>query len=106
MKAGVAEMWDQLEGVALADSIEVTEKGITLPKEAARLVKLENWDVLPDTTLTAGNNVDVLWGYKGIYSHWLRAGGNTELLPISNLSDICLRTRPGQSVTIFYSFYR
>ncbi|MGI8996418.1 MAG: hypothetical protein ACR2GW_07065 [Pyrinomonadaceae bacterium] len=95
------------KGVIRTGSIVVTEQGVTLPNEPARSIKMENWDIKPDFALPAdqqANAVDVLWGYGGAYIHWLKAGGNTEFLPITNLANINLRTKPGQQCEIFYSF--
>ena len=99
----IAALAGELRGEARTGHLDVTEKGVTLPDEVARFVKLENWNLQPD--LITDNNVDALWGYNGDFVHWLRSGGNTELLPIRNLQTICLRTKPGQTVTIFYSYY-
>ncbi len=83
-------------------SIIVKETGVTLPTESAIAIKMENWDLLQDLITANGN--DVLWGYGGAYIHWLRAGGNTEFLPVTNLESINLRTKPGQQCEIFYSY--
>ena len=104
MKPQIAQLLDNLEGKPNAGLVEVTERGARFPNEQARLVKLENWHLEED--LVTPNTVDVLWGYNGQYVHWLRAGGNTELLPISNLQDISIRTKAGESVLIFYSWYK
>ncbi len=90
------------KGLIRTGSVLVTELGVILPNEPARAIKMENWDLLQDLVTANGN--DVLWGYGGAYIHWLKAGGNTEFLPITNLANINLRTKPGQQCEIFYSF--
>ncbi len=97
-------LFADFKGEAHPGSVEVTEKGITLPDEDARFVMLENWHLTTD--LTADQTVEVLWGYRGQYLHWLRSGGSSQLLPVRNLQDICLRTKPGETVTVFFSYYK
>lgn len=92
----------KFNGIIRTGSIDVTERGVTLPDEPATAIKMENWSLLPG--LDAPNPADVLWGYHGSYIHWLNAGGNTEFLPITNTSQINLRTKAGETATIFYSF--
>ncbi len=95
-----------LEGRPQSGSAVVTDKGVRLPDEAARFVMLENWYVLDDDLLTNAHAIDVLWGYNGTYSHWLRAGGSTALLPVNNLNFISLRSKPGETITIYFSWYK
>ena len=95
---------EQLEGKVGGGHVDVTEQGVRLPKIRARKVKLENWSLMPD--LQTANTVDAVWGYYNQFLHWLNAGGNTDdlLVPEQDLSNIVLRTKAGQTVTIFYSW--
>jgi hypothetical protein len=94
----------QLEGTGNSESIEVTEKGVHLPDRIAKLVKLENWHLQGD--LSTPNEVEVIYGYNE-FAHWLRPGTDTNylLVPGGNLKNIMLRTKPSESVFIFFSYF-
>lgn len=93
-----------LPTTGMSGAMDVTDAGVRLPDEPARFVKLENWPVKND--LVTPNEIDVVWGYHGLYTHWIRYGGNSELIPVNNCSNISLRTRPGESVTVYFSWYK
>lgn len=106
-----------------SSAVKVDERGVSLPNRPARFVMMSNWNVENNSNFTyksgtesagsravteaayGGAGAEVLWGFRGTYAHQLFAGQTTILIPITNLEDICLRTRPGQSVTIWYSFF-
>jgi hypothetical protein len=94
----------QFEGTGNAESVEVTEKGISLPDINAKLVKLENWHLQGD--LATPNEVEILWGYNECV-HWLRPGTCTDdiLVPGGNLKNIKLRAKPNERVFIFFSYF-
>lgn len=104
MSATELSLLAKSSGIARPGVIHVTNAGVTLPDVPCVAVKLENWDFAGD--LVTPNNVDALWGYGGIYVHWLRVGVATGLLPVNNLKDICLRSvQDGQELDVFYSYY-
>ncbi len=114
-----------LTGGAQSGSIEVTEKGARLPKQTARFVMLSNWSVQDDSSYSAKpsydetNNVinggatdaaqppntEIYFGFGGNEAHQLFAGQTTVLIPVSDLSQITVRTRPNQRTTIFFSWF-
>jgi hypothetical protein len=89
----------------IGGSIEVTDKGTTLPDVPALAIVLENWQQIGDEVFETENVVDVIYGFGGHYSHWLRPGGVTGEWKINNLREVNLRTpRPGEAVTIHFSY--
>jgi len=110
---------------AESGSITVTDKGVTLPKRAARFVMLSNWntdgsselnfrddgsnnlasDGGVDMNVSGASGLEVIWGFGGTFAHQLFAGQTTPLIPIADLQDVCLRCRTGSQVTIWYSFF-
>ena len=100
----MAYLANKIEGQTGSGSVLVTENGARLPTLPARLVRLENWPVLGD--LATENTINVLYGFKDQYTHWLNAGGNTDeiIVPGQNLSNIVLRTKAEESVRIFYTW--
>ena len=100
-----------------SSSVTVTEQGIRLPFTPAVAVMLSNWNVDNDPALglKAGSGSanlvqddlnEVYWGFGGVYAHQLFASGCSEIIPVTNLQDICLRSRAGQTVTIWYSYWQ
>jgi len=99
-------------GVGQSSSILVTEAGVRLPVQEARYVLLSNWNVQNNAAFTrkAASDImealedEVYWGFNGVYAHQLFPGRTTELIPVNDLSQICLRSRPSESITIWYSW--
>jgi len=44
--------------------------------------------------------------FGGVYVHQLFPSQSTEIIPVTNLKDVCLRSRPSQTVTIWYSYWQ
>lgn len=96
-----------IEIETLPGSIDVDDQGVKLPDDEALYVVMENWHVLPTgAALDQPNATEVLFGYRGQYVHWLRPGGTTDKLYVRSLEEISLKTRPGETATIFYSYTR
>jgi len=104
---------NDLKGVGRSSSIVVTEGGVRLPDEPARLVMLSNWNVEnePTFTLKAAPGLiieeqlnEVYWGFNGVYAHQLFPGKDSEWMPIANLQQISLRSRPGETAQIWFSW--
>jgi hypothetical protein len=97
----------ETNGRAGGGSVVVTSRGVRLPEQPCKYVKIENWHVLED--FATANAVDVLWGYDdGRAVHWLRAGVSSDFLPVSDCQQIFLRTGDSdatKTVTIYYSYY-
>jgi hypothetical protein len=99
----------ELVGEADGGSIDVDERGVRLPDVEALLLRLDNWSVKPEPAdLSAANTTAVIYGFYGQLLHFLRADSATEYLivPGRNLRNVILRTKPGETVTIFYSWQR
>lgn len=102
-----------VEGRGQSSSILVTPGGVRLPDQPARYILLSNWNVENDAAFTLKNapgdlmeeiEAEVYWGFNGVYAHQLFPGRSTELIPCSNLKQICLRSRPGDQIQIWYSW--
>lgn len=103
-----------VRGEGWSSSALVTEQGITLPKITAKYLILSNWNILNDKSmalLANPNNVapvelesEVYWGFRGVFAHQLFPGQTSELIPVNDLSQITLRSRPGKSTTVWYSW--
>lgn len=103
-----------IEGGAQSGSIDVDEKGVRLPHQPCRFVKLENLTVSGDAVFSyksrAGNgarnaSLEVYYGFGDEIAHALYDGRATELYPIDNLNRVILRARPGETVKIYYSWF-
>ena len=103
-----------------SSAVEVDANGTRLPDIPAIAVKLSNWNVEnePNFTLRPGSagsglyspekesQLEIYWGFGGVYAHQLFPGESTDLIPLTNLKDVCLRSRPGQTVTIWFSYWQ
>lgn len=103
-----------------SSAVEVDEDGVRLPDIPAIAAMLSNWNVEnnPALPLKAGSagtglyspdreaQLEVYWGFGGVYAHQLFPGDTTAIIPLTNLKDVCLRSRPGQTVTIWFSYWQ
>ena len=100
-----------------SSSVTVTEQGVRLPFTPAIAVMLSNWNVDNDPALSlkAGSGAadfapddlnEIYWGFNGVYAHQLFASQCTDIIPVTNLQDVCLRSRAGQTVTIWFSYWQ
>ena len=96
---------DDFQGKAAASSIFVPESGVRLPDIPCKFVKLSNWNTANDSVQTvdaasaSGSYLDVskevYYGFNGIIIAQLFPAQSTEMLPISNLNQVCLQARVG-----------
>jgi hypothetical protein len=103
------------EGRAAASSILVNEVGSRLPYQPCRYALLSNWNVQNDPTLAykslSGSGLyedagfEIYYGFGGVYCVQLFPSQNSGLLPISNLDQICVRSRAGSSVQLWYAWF-
>lgn len=101
-----------VKGVGRSSSILVVEGGVRLPDEDCRLVKLANWNAANDESfafkaapgLIEESGDEVYWGFAGIYAHQLFTSRETDWIPVNNLNQISLRSRPGETVHVWYSW--
>lgn len=113
----MVELFDKSDafGTGSSSSILVDADGVRLPNQPARYLILSNWNVQNDPAMTikggAGSLLEelgeeVYWGFNGVYAHQLFPSQTTGLIPVNNLQQICLRTRTGDSITVWYSWIR
>lgn len=110
----MSHLLTDVEGNGHSSAVEVDEKGVRLPKQAARYLIISNWNVSNDPSLALIANPgnlgptelehEVYWGFNGVYAHQLFPGQTTELIPVNDLSQITLRTRPGLKSTVWFSW--
>ena len=103
-----------------SSAVEVDANGVRLPDIPAIALMLSNWNVENEPSFalrpgTAGSGLyspekesqlEIYWGFGGVYAHQLFPGDTTPVIPITNLKEICLRSRPGQRVTIWFSYWQ
>jgi len=102
----------QAEGVGQSSSIVATPAGVRLPKQPAKYVILSNWNVANDAAFTRKAATDIMealeeevyWGFNGVYAHQLFPGRSTELIPVNDLSQICIRSRPSENIVVWFSW--
>lgn len=103
------------EGRAAGSSLIVTENGLRLPYQPCRYALLANWNVQNEPSLSykpqglsgfyEDSNNEIYYGFSGVYVAQLFPSQNSGLLPISNLDQICVRSRPGVSVQLWYAWF-
>lgn len=104
------------EGVSGGSAIEVTEGGVTLPPQPCKYVLISNWNVSNDAEgftyrAPSGDNLyenagfELYYGFKGVYVCQLFPGSNSFLIPVNNTKQICLRTRPGVTLTAWFAWF-
>jgi len=103
------------EGKAAGSSVLVNENGIRLPYQPCKYALLANWNTLNEPTLgyrnLSGNGLyedaglELYYGFNGVYVAQLFPSQNSGLLPVANLDMICVRTRPGSSVPLWYAWF-
>ena len=103
-----------------SSAVEVDENGVRLPDIPAIAAMLSNWNVdnAPALGIRTGSvgsglyspekeiQLEIYWGFGGVYAHQLFPGESTGIVPLTNLKDVCLRSRPGQTVTIWFSYWQ
>jgi hypothetical protein len=104
-----------LRGEVFAGSVEVTAAGVVLPNNPCRYVMLCNWNTntapalnysaLSFDGLYENSGLEFLYGFNGAYVAQLFPSQNSGLLPVKNTNLICVRTRPGQTRTLFYAWF-
>jgi hypothetical protein len=105
------------QGRTGASSIAIpADKLVRLPDQPCKFALLSNWStedtpLLPEKS-DAGvpesdldNLQELYYGFNGRLVAQLLDGRSTELLPVANLSQICVRTRPGQSGTLYFAWF-
>ena len=104
------------EGRSGASSILVpADKLVRLPDQPCKFAMLSNFNIQNDSAFTlkaSGTGglyqdigEEVYYGFNGIVIAQLFPAESTQLLPVNNLDQVCLRTRPGDSITIWYAWF-
>lgn len=106
-----------LDGGAASGHILVTESGVRLPDQPAKLLLISNlnvannfasfsYDVGPvNNAPTQQAGGEVYWGIDGVFAHQIFPGEQTPILPVHNLKLITLRARPGSLRDIWYTWF-
>lgn len=112
----VANYLADYEGKTGGSSIDVGEGGVRLPDQPCKYAMISNWNVLNDAAafsfhapsadnLYENSGFEMYYGFNGIYVAQIFPGSNTGLLPVNNLKQICLRTRPGSVLTAWFAWF-
>ena len=108
---------DNFQGYAAGSSILVPAgKIIRLPDQTCRYAMLSNWNVINNASTFAFRSVsgdqmyenagdEVYFGFNGVLVAQLFPSQSTGLLPVNNLKQICLRSRPGEDITVWYAWF-
>ena len=105
--------FNDLTGIGDSDAVQVTEKMTRLPDMKAKFVILSNFNIEVTANYvnkaTGGNLAEetgneVFWGFRGIPANQLFMGKSTEMLPINNLNQISVRTRPGKTIMLYITW--
>jgi hypothetical protein len=108
---------DSFEGFAAGSSILVPDgKLVRLPNQRCRYAMLSHWNVINNASSFAFRTVsgdqmyenagdEVYFGFNGVLVAQLFPSQSTGLLPVNNLDQICLRSRPGDDITIWYAWF-
>lgn len=103
------------EGRAAGSSILVDENSLRLPHQPCRYALLANWNTqnepsfsyksLSGSGLYEDGGYEIYYGFNGVFVAQLFPSQNSGLLPISNLDQICVRSRPGVNVQLWYAWF-
>ena len=104
-------------GFAAGSSILVPAgKIVRLPDQPCRYAMLSHWNVQNDAASFAFRTVsgdqmyenagdEIYFGFNGVLVAQLFPAQSTGLFPINNLNQICLRSRPGDNITVWYAWF-
>ena len=108
---------DGFDGNAAGASKELTlNKIVRLPDQPCRFAIVSNWSTDDTSTLAekadAGlpesdldNLEEIYYGFGGQLIGQLFVGQSTEILPVSNLNQICIRARPGKTGRVYFAWF-
>ncbi len=99
-----------------SSSVLVTPEGVRLQKVPAIAFMLSHWNVENEPTfslkatagdpLVADNLNEIYWGFGNVYAHQLFVSESTRIIPCTNLQDVCLRSREGQTPVVWFSYWQ
>ena len=88
---------------------------VRLPDQPCKFVQLHNWNTLDDISFTAKGGAgaagveddlqEIFWGVNGKFVGQLFQGRSTEIMPIANLNQIIVRTRPLLAGKVYYTWF-
>lgn len=106
------------QGISDAGSLNVAaDVTVRLPNQPCKLVMLSNWTVADEPTFSpkgtaafslpddADDASEMYYGFNGRIIAQLFAGQSTQLIPVANLNQICVRSTPGSSGVIWYAWF-
>jgi hypothetical protein len=109
--------FEGFEGKAAGGSKNIpADKIIRLPDQPCRFAVLSNWST-DDTPIMAeksdagvpesdlDNMQEIYYGFGGQLIAQLFVGQSSEMFPVSNLNQICIRARPGQSARVYFAWF-
>jgi len=108
---------DGFEGSSGGGSRDIPlNKIVRLADQACRFAIVSNWST-DDTTALAekadagvpesdlDDMQEIYYGFGGQLIGQLFVGQQTEILPVSNLNQICVRSRPGKTGRVYYAWF-
>lgn len=108
-------VYDNYLGEARSSSFDVSETLKRLPDNPCRFVMLSNWNAADDTALSysglSGDSLyenagdEIYYGFFGVIAHQLYPTQTTGLLPVKNTNMISVRTRPGETRKLFFTWF-
>ena len=106
---------DNFYGNVEGGVFDVTEDLKRLPENKCKFVMLCNWNAADDTALTytalsgdslyENNGDEIYYGFAGVLVAQLFPSQNSGLLPLNNTNQICVRTRPGNTLKLWYACF-
>lgn len=99
-----------------SDAIRATGDGVRLPDRKARFVKISHFNVENSESYEYKNppsqnladevsSSEIYYGFD-FPAHQLFIGETTEIFPVAeNLNEIVVKARPGQTTTVWFSYW-
>jgi hypothetical protein len=109
---------EDFEGVAASSTFPIeADKTMRLPDQPCRFVQLFHWNTGDDMSLTRKADIgllgsskddenEVYYGFGQRLCGQLFVGEHTDLIPVKNLNQIIVRTRPSKTATIYVAWFR
>jgi hypothetical protein len=112
----LANYLENFQGRSGASSIDVADGELKrLPNQPCRFVMLANWNVtntpefnleaVAPATIIEESEEEVYYGFNGVLFAPLIPTRTTDLLPVANCDQVCVRSRPTKSRVIYFAWF-
>jgi hypothetical protein len=101
------------QGKADTRSFPINESGFRLPDVSCKFVRISNFNVENLATMpvefpresSAKQGGEILYGFGGSPAFQIFPGAATDLIPVANLNQITLQSRPGETRQAWVTYF-